>query len=739
MAKRSNKPFEDFDITKQELKQIGEAFKKREFVELFAEYAKEVNDPKNKALYESEIKQLERERGNEVTFIHPEPGYVVKTSVDGCQKAFVNICHSEHIQRPSAERTEQDGTVGLTWSVPYTHVKGRVDFDKKNNYCQFFDVVFHPDSIHLAKKNGQFKQLVEDTALSAVEDINGVKLDRKNLKYPKAGYKGPPQTSVIRKKINRSGEDKKAVEEEAPFQIPNYPYPDIDKNEKPKHSTPRRTFEGKDSDPYTTPVYVLKQRKNVEYEEFTNALDAKVNSSIPNELVVEIELPLVKCAADVELDIEGKSLSLLSEKSAKYKLKIDLPYFVDDDNGSAKFDKEEKRLVITLPVRRKAFHINDFVKEDSGIESDHTPANKSSSEEDLSKDIEIISSTEALSICESDDTYRTSEEVKSDFLKKDRLYMFPPFTISHSGSSISFNLDIKNVEPSSVEHQFHPNGDAVHMSFASLGSGCFPSYYAFFFKLPDTSLDTSSLKVEVWDNTLVANLSISCPTHFVLSSYFAGLNSESLKEYYIDEHFQTIPSTSAEDEKEDKIESSNEEKPEISNNSSVKESCDEGIVSISPSDSETSPLVAGRRSILKKSRSLSESHSEDYYNWSSLDSEDNNLTKKTVRFSDIISKKIFRPNSSILGQRSKNQKKSRNKKKAMDKRRSESSEAESESYSEMSEVSDLSDATDISESSDDNSAPPPPMEGGKKHRRRGSKNRRKNAASAKQNFILCED
>lgn len=55
-----------------------------------------------------------------------------------------------------------------------------------------------------------------------------------------------------------------------------------------------------------------------------------------------------------------------------------------------------------------------------------------------------------------------------------------------------------------------------------------------------------------------------------------------------------------------------------------------------------------RRSILKTSRSFSESHSDDYVAWSSLDSSDINEEssfqniKKTVRFSDVILKKLFR-------------------------------------------------------------------------------------------------
>lgn len=93
-------------------------------------------------------------------------------------------------------------------------------------------------------------------------------------------------------------------------------------------------------DPYTTPSYVIKERKGVDISEFRLSKDAKMMAAIPEELVVEIPLPLLRSAVDTKLDVRGKSLSLVSEEPAKYRLKMTLPYFVDDDNGSAEFDKD---------------------------------------------------------------------------------------------------------------------------------------------------------------------------------------------------------------------------------------------------------------------------------------------------------------------------------------------------------------------------------------------------------------
>lgn len=59
-------------------------------------------------------------------------------------------------------------------------------------------------------------------------------------------------------------------------------------------------------------------------------------------------------------------------------------------------------------------------------------------------------------------------------------------------------------------------------------------------------------------------------------------------------------------------------------------------------------LFQGKRSILKASRSLSECHADDITggDWSSMDSnestDEHTNSKKTVRFSDVVHKKIFR-------------------------------------------------------------------------------------------------
>lgn len=172
------------DITKDELSRIGEALKKEEFRKLFLDYCEEIQDPENRKRYEDEIKQLEAERGVDVRFINPQPGFVIKTSADGQLKCFINVAQCEEVAKPTSEvnLNHESGERGISWSLPMAQAPPRDDLDAHNKRCRVYDVVFHPDALHLAKRNNEFRKCVIDTALDAVEREFKVKLDRTDRK-----------------------------------------------------------------------------------------------------------------------------------------------------------------------------------------------------------------------------------------------------------------------------------------------------------------------------------------------------------------------------------------------------------------------------------------------------------------------------------------------------------------------------------------------------------------------------
>lgn len=371
-----NGGLENIDITNEELQRFSKAFKNEEFKKLFADYCKEISDPANKQLYESELTQLEAERGIDLTFINPEPGYVIKTSLNGKEKVFINVAKCDKVGRPTSTcGRDASGHKGLQWSLPYTQSPLRKDIDNKGTICAVYDVVFHPDALHLAEKNPKFRQLVTDTACDAVQSAFGVKLDLVNRRFPKIAFKGTARATIIRKKsenppadIEPSPIDKIYPPLKIDQQIPNTSKPD-------KLSTPDKL------EHYKEPTYKIVHRRNVEYHEMTSELDAKMNLTVPKELILTVDLPLLRCSEDVTLDVTPRKLYLVSESPAKYKLDVTLPYNVDELTGSAKFDKAKRQLIITLPVVREQLGLVNLCHSDSGVEIDEKVSSDNSDTE----------------------------------------------------------------------------------------------------------------------------------------------------------------------------------------------------------------------------------------------------------------------------------------------------------------------------------------------------------------------
>lgn len=372
----SKSDWADLDITKDELERFSKAFKSNEFTKLFADYCREISDPANRRQYEQELTQLEAERGIKVTFINPEPGYVIKTSVNGDQKAFINVASCDKVRQPtSASGHNEDGHRGLHWNIPYTQAPARCDVDHSGAVCPVYDVVFHPQTLHLASKNGQFRKLVTKTACEAVQNTHGVEVDMANLKFPKMAYKGMAKPTIIRE---RNG---KVIDLEPSPLDEIYPPLKDETNARKASAVNAKAKKAADAvAKYATPKYQIIHRRDVELHEMTNELDAKINLTIPKELLVVVDLPLLKSTKEVALDVTTNTVHLISEVPAKYRLKIDLPFDVDESNGTAKFDSATRKLEITLPVvRRKKLTIVDLCREDSGVESDHNSPKEDSS------------------------------------------------------------------------------------------------------------------------------------------------------------------------------------------------------------------------------------------------------------------------------------------------------------------------------------------------------------------------
>jgi len=819
MENLNAKKWEDLNLTRDELKNIGEALQKEEFRNLLIEYVHEINDPDNRRRYEEEITQLENERGVDIKFIHPLSGYVIKTSVNGKSKAFINICSNDNVGKPSSTPGEDQGNRGLKWSIPYCMAPPREDLDKKNKGCMVYDVIFHPETLHLAKSNEAFKSLVNNTALDAVEESFHVALDKVNLKFPKMTFKGAKHASVIRKKLENFQQGEYT-------EIPNYPYPPLKEtlNSDAKSPLSKIPCVEKAKPNFTTPKYKIKHRSNVDMQNYTNDPLTKLSITLPDELVIEIDLPLLKNCSEATIDVTDKTLNLQSVSPAKYKLFLNLPYQVDSNKGNAKFDNMRRVLIVTLPVVKTKTKLNalvDSTREDSGVESDlnNGRSNSVSSSDDdaIDNNHSNISSESHLNELEPDSKTNELSKLSRKFLNPNIHYICPNFSCNNLNDTLVFTLQVPNVNPESVEYCFLSKLSGFHLTFASIGNSFFPVNYAMYVRL-STGMENESFKVEVWDNNVIAQVKL---TAFDVQTfkYHAGTDEKNVKEYSLlesstdlgeqhkpanENHTNNNEEDSSKPELSDgnvmvssgcslgqESQAKNEEssledvlkrqvKEEISDHHSgnkekklIKEIRDLSISESGASsfdESSSSPTHQKpakcrtfseshdgerrkSRGILKIGRSLSESSVDDYVLWND---ENGEKRKKTVRFSDAIQTQTFRMNSSILGQRKKNQRKTRNKKRAMERKLSESGgesegenevsvinknidmwskEPESSDFSEISEISDVSESAESDDGQKEDPKPFVPCSSKRNHKRRGKKSARKSASTAKFQYV----
>uniref|UniRef100_A0A8B9D570 Protein kintoun n=1 Tax=Anser cygnoides TaxID=8845 RepID=A0A8B9D570_ANSCY len=324
---------EQLELSAEEAERLRQAFREPRFRELFAEYAAELADPEQRRLYEEEVTALERERGVEVRFIHPTPGYVLRTSQAGSRRCYLNVCSNPHVDRPQA-RAEPGGH---RWALPYSLAPGREELGRGGRRRLVYDVVFHPAALRLAARSPRFRRLLSDTALEAVERRFAVQLDRTNAAVLRgAAYKGVPQAPVIRTPLPGG-----ATPPPADTGCPLPPFPVSVPVPDPPAPPPRETGP-------TTPRWSLRQRSYVELQDYRCCRDS-APSPVPRELVVTVELPLLGSAAQAVLEVRPRELRLDSQRPS-YRLRLRLPYAVDESRGRAEFNKAERRLLVTLPV-----------------------------------------------------------------------------------------------------------------------------------------------------------------------------------------------------------------------------------------------------------------------------------------------------------------------------------------------------------------------------------------------------
>lgn len=689
---------EDVQLTRSDLETIQDAMKDKKFRDMLVDYCEEIRDPANQALYQKEMVQLEKERGYDVTFINPKGGYVIKTSVAGDRKAFINICSNDIVEKPSYTVQKVNGKKGMNWQIPYSLIPPREDYDHNRQRCVIYDVVFHSDTLRMANVNKQFRDLVNKTAVDGLNKSYNIHLDNNNLRFPKSYYKGMAIPAVIRKEDPNfkppEDDDEETISPDILEKL--YPQKSYSENQTEKvkeiHVHSEQSIKAKKTNDYihsteggyTIPKYMLKQQKNVDFQDYTYSKDCKQYTAIPNQLVVEINLPLLSTTKDCMLDVKERSLSLKSENPAKYKLEIPLPYPVSDECGSAKFDKARHLLIVTLPVIKRNFNNlikTNYSKIDSGVESED---NASSQSDDDNVNSNLVKELQSVT-CECLDAQMpTLINSESEFFDPTFGYILPSYTYNILDDVVAFTFHVKNTEPDSVKVKNVDN--KLYIKFTSVGSGFTPVHYAAVI-IFDEFVRFDDVNGEAWDNNVILQLVIvgELPTKFQL-----GLDGDAPQCVYFDmsqakksmKMLQEAPKESDISSLPPIVEVTNlSTETNIvvsSNHSDIDEDDTESVFDEKEIVWSQTSSEIGAKSILRKPmmmRSYSESSVGEFassidYISSDCIPEESSL-KKTVRFNDVIARQFYRYNSSIEGQKKKNQRK-KSKKRNQERRKSES-------------------------------------------------------------------
>ncbi len=229
---------------------------------------------------------------------------------------------------------------------------------------------------------------------------------------------------------------------------------------------------------------------------------------------MEVYLPEMTSAKTVELDVEEKKMTLESTEPAEYRLVVNFAYPVDEERGSAKFDRSTRKLLITLPVKAVNSNVivNRLTSTDSGIDIEF--------DEDTSNLVDVV---------KEDTAYRTSVESDSesdekvdenvdenvdqnvDQSDKEQL-LFPTYTCNVYDELMVLKLDVKNVDEDTLTkaNLESSEGSGFSIRFTTVGSGMVPMKYGFdmifLFREEEPGYCLDDLEVEIWDNNVIVQV-----------------------------------------------------------------------------------------------------------------------------------------------------------------------------------------------------------------------------------------
>lgn len=266
-------------------------------------------------------------------FVTPLPGFCVKTrTTDTQEKVFLNVCTSDQVGKPKdisaaeLQRVIDEQDVG-SFRVPMSLGPPHTELDKSGKACTAYDVIVHPSFCAKVQAEEAFFGFLISACFHGLEEKHGVRLCSDSCVVLKnRRHFGTLEGQLVRKRARPFVVEMESAEREGETSTPA-----AKKGKLVEEISRAGTSERSAPVPKYTVVVEPREGK----PEFT---------------VVEVSLPGVNSARTLMLDV-GEDRLVLVAHPAKYRLELDLPFWVYPEQGGSQFNKKTQTLCVTLPVQ----------------------------------------------------------------------------------------------------------------------------------------------------------------------------------------------------------------------------------------------------------------------------------------------------------------------------------------------------------------------------------------------------
>jgi PIH1 N-terminal domain/PIH1 CS-like domain len=261
-----------------------------------------------------------------------DPGYVIKAMLEDGTKVIVNVYKSEKIGKPTLEnRIGNDGRSSKAWAIPhgFSHC-----LNHKGSNDNTFNFLVHPNTYRMGETNSGFYKMVNDLAMSELVKKFGFRVDGNLVYVDNAKY----NDDSSRDSIQNGSELKPEMQSE------------MTSNLKPDASGVKSSFDDLDNRKIINSGAKGKKGKFLTpaYKIFCTTTAVSPENAAKHFLTIEVDLPLVKTAATISVNIRKRKLVLVTREPVMYKLEIELPEGVNKSSKQVHFDKVGRKFTVSL-------------------------------------------------------------------------------------------------------------------------------------------------------------------------------------------------------------------------------------------------------------------------------------------------------------------------------------------------------------------------------------------------------